>query len=68
MPSDITYLRRSKAYVRRLQPLEIPSFTVVAALHICHYLSFHVISIYRWLILECGSFLEKVLSMCFLKR
>jgi hypothetical protein len=32
MPSDITYLRRSEAYVRRLQPSEIPSFTVVALL------------------------------------
>jgi hypothetical protein len=29
MPSDISYLRRFKAYVRRLWPSEVVSFTVV---------------------------------------
>jgi hypothetical protein len=29
MPSEIAYLRRSKSYVRRFEPSEISSFTVV---------------------------------------
>jgi hypothetical protein len=31
MPSEIAYLRRSKSYVRRFEPSEIFSFTVVHA-------------------------------------
>jgi hypothetical protein len=30
MPSEIAYLRRSKSYVRRFEPSEISSFTVVS--------------------------------------
>jgi hypothetical protein len=49
--------------IRLKQPSSMSRKTHEAALHIRHYLSFHVISIYIvGLILECGSFLEKVLS------
>jgi hypothetical protein len=40
MSSDITYLRRSEAYVRRLQSSEIPSFTLVFHLIIHTILNF----------------------------